>query len=273
MLKMLKYPRTPHIQGSRIQPGDEDLRQIPFRTIAGRQLVVEEKCDGANSAISFDTDGTLLLQSRGHYLVGGSREKHYDLLKKWASVHEECLKDALGSRYVMYGEWMYAKHTVYYDALAHYFLEFDVFDRERGIFLGTSERRQLLAPLPVVSAPVIAQREFKSLDELKSLVGQSAFIRPGHIERLRDWCVANGKCGNADDRCAETDPSATMEGLYVKIEENGEVVSRMKFVRQTFLQNVATSETHWLNRPIVPNLLRYPVEAIYEVQLPKEALG
>ena len=55
--------------------------------------------------------------------------------------------------------------------------------------------------------------------------------------------------------------------------ENGEVVSRMKFVRQTFLQNVATSETHWLNRPIVPNLLRYPVEAIYEVQLPKEALG
>ena len=273
MLKMLKYPRTPHIQGSRIQPGDEDLRQIPFRTIAGRQLVVEEKCDGANSAISFDSDGTLLLQSRGHYLVGGFREKHYDLLKKWASVHETSLKDVLGSRYVMYGEWMYAKHTVYYDALTHYFLEFDVFDRERGIFLGTSERRKLLAPLPVVSAPVIAQREFKSLDELKSLVGQSAFIRSCHIERLRDWCVANGKCGNADDRCAETDPSTTMEGLYVKIEEDGEVVSRMKLVRQSFLQDVATSETHWLNRPIVPNLLRYPVEAIYEAQLPKEALG
>ena len=51
MLKILKYPRTPHIQGSRIQPGDEDLSQIPFRVIAGRRLVVEEKCDGANSAV------------------------------------------------------------------------------------------------------------------------------------------------------------------------------------------------------------------------------
>ena len=73
MLKMLKYPRTPHIQGSRIQPGDEDLSQITFRVIAGRRIVVEEKCDGANSAVSFDTDGSLLLQSRGHYLTGGAR--------------------------------------------------------------------------------------------------------------------------------------------------------------------------------------------------------
>lgn len=27
---IIKYPRTPHIQGSRLQPGDEDLRQRPF---------------------------------------------------------------------------------------------------------------------------------------------------------------------------------------------------------------------------------------------------
>ena len=273
MLKMLKYPRTPHIQGSRIQPGDEDLSQIPFRVIAGRSIVVEEKCDGANSAVSFDADGSLLLQSRGHYLTGGAREKHYDLLKKWASVHQRAFHSVLGSRYVMYGEWMYAKHAIYYDALPHYFLEFDVFDRERGVFLDTSARRALLASLPVVSAPVIAKRAFNSLDELKSLVGPSAFIRPGHIERLREWCVANGRCGDADDRCAETDPATTMEGLYVKVEEEGQVVSRMKFVRQSFLQAVATPDTHWLNRPIVPNLLRYPVEAIYEAQLPKEAAG
>jgi hypothetical protein len=48
-----KYPRTPHIQGSRLQPGDEDLSQIQFKDIAGRHMVLEEKVDGANSAISF----------------------------------------------------------------------------------------------------------------------------------------------------------------------------------------------------------------------------
>ena len=28
--RMIKYPRTPHIEGSRLQPGDEDLSKIPF---------------------------------------------------------------------------------------------------------------------------------------------------------------------------------------------------------------------------------------------------
>ena len=46
-LSILKYPRTPHLEGSRLQPGDEDLSQIRFSEIAGRHLVVEEKCDGA----------------------------------------------------------------------------------------------------------------------------------------------------------------------------------------------------------------------------------
>ena len=55
--RIFKYPRTPHIEGSRLQPGDEDLSQIPFDAIRGRHLVVEEKCDGANSAVSFDADG------------------------------------------------------------------------------------------------------------------------------------------------------------------------------------------------------------------------
>ena len=66
-----KYPRTPHLEGSRLQPGDEDLSQVPFSYIKGKHLVVEEKIDGANTAISFSEDGELLLQSRGHYLTGG----------------------------------------------------------------------------------------------------------------------------------------------------------------------------------------------------------
>ncbi len=59
--RIIKYPRTPHLEGSRLQIGDEDLSQIPFSTIAGRHLAVEEKIDGANSAISFSRDGQLLL--------------------------------------------------------------------------------------------------------------------------------------------------------------------------------------------------------------------
>ena len=63
--RIIKYPRTPHIEGSRLQPGDEDMSQRGFLEIAGRHVVVEEKIDGANTALSFTPQGELRLQSRG----------------------------------------------------------------------------------------------------------------------------------------------------------------------------------------------------------------
>ncbi len=80
MMKLYKYPRTHHLEGSRFQPGDEELDSIPFSQIQGRHIVVEEKLDGANTGISFDDEGRLFLQSRGHFLDGGPRERQFDLV-------------------------------------------------------------------------------------------------------------------------------------------------------------------------------------------------
>lgn len=264
--KITKYPRTPHLEGSRLQSGDEDLSQIPFSHIAGGKIIVEEKCDGANSAISFDGDGNLLLQSRGHYLTGGYREKHYNLMKQWANIHRSVFYDVLGNRYIMYGEWMYAKHTVFYNNLPHYFLEFDVYDRETNKFLDTPSRRGMLSGLPVVSVPVLKNTAFKNLSGLTDLIVQSCFIRKGHMEQLKEYCIHAGE--DAEKRCGETDPSILMEGLYIKIERNGEVEERMKFVRSSFLQCVELSNSHWLSRPIIPNQLAYPLENIFAPELP-----
>ncbi|MBQ3330120.1 MAG: RNA ligase family protein [Ruminococcus sp.] len=260
-LKLIKYPRTPHIEGSRLQPGDEDLSQIPFKLTAGRHIVVEEKVDGANTAVSFSSDGVLRLQSRGHYLEGGYREKHYHLLKQWANVRRDSLFSVLGSRYIMYGEWLYAKHTVYYDALPHYFLEFDIYDRESGSYLDTPSRRALLGKLPVVSAPVLFEGELNSREELLRLLTKSNYITDEHVQNLREECNKLGL--DAERQLRETDLSDLMEGLYIKIEENGEVVDRMKYVRASFLQTVDASGTHWLERPIVPNRLSVPIDSLF----------
>ena len=256
-----KYPRTPHLEGSRLQPGDEDLSQIPFSDIKEKYLVIEEKIDGANSAISFSEEGELLLQSRGHYLTGGYRERHFNLLKQWANVHMDNFFDVLGTRYIMYGEWMYAKHSVYYDALPAYFMEFDIFDREREVFLDTPSRRKLTAQMPICSVPVLAQGVFESTEQILSYLGESNYIRAGHIERLREYCLNNGQ--DAQKRCAETDQSTTMEGLYIKIEENGCTVGRLKYVRVSFAQTIAQSGTHWIDRPIIPNGLAVPMENLF----------
>lgn len=251
---IIKYPRTPHLEGSRLQPGDEDLSQIPFETIKGKRIVIEEKVDGANSAVSFDPQGNLLLQSRGHYLTGGYREKHYDLFKSWANEHRYEFYEVLGCRYVMYGEWLYAKHTVYYDALPAYFLEFDILDRETDRFLDTPSRHELIKDLPVFSVPVLAKGCFDKREKVISYLGRSNYITDEHIEHLRNESTELGL--DVERQLRETDASDLMEGLYIKVEENGCVVDRMKYVRASFLQTVDASETHWLQRPIVPNLLR-----------------
>ncbi|HEY4355759.1 MAG TPA: RNA ligase family protein [Acidobacteriaceae bacterium] len=228
MRTIVKFPRTPHLEGSRTQPGDEDVPIVSPRDLRGRFLVVEEKVDGANSGISFDTNGTLILQCRGHVLSGGPRERQFDLFKRWANHHRAALWQVLGTRYVMYGEWLYARHTIRYDQLPHYFLEFDLLDTETEEFLGTDRRRNVLGGAPIVSAPVLGSGNF---DRLEHLLGPS--------------------------QCASTE---RMEGLYIKWEEHGTVRGRYKFVRSSFLQAVEDQGEHWMDRPIEPNTLRDGVD-------------
>ncbi len=253
MKSLTKYPRTRHLQGSRLQPGDHDLSAVPFSELAGCRLVVEEKLDGANAAFSFDGSGKLYLQSRGHFLTGGSRERHFDLFKTWAACHQGVLFEALGPGVVVYGEWLFAKHTVFYDRLPHYFMEFDILDTGTGVFLSTERRRELLAGLPVRSVPVLYRGADWTPETIPTMVRPSLY----KSDRWRDTLsqVTRGEGLDVTQVGRETDPEDLAEGLYIKHEQGGEVVGRYKWVRHSFLTAVVESESHWLCRPIVPNQL------------------
>lgn len=254
MQQIRKYPRTPHIEGSRFQPGDEDLPSIPFKNIAGEYIVVAEKMDGANSAISFSPAGELRLQSRGHYLTGGPREKHFDLLKTWGHRYAAELFQLLDKRYVMYGEWLYAKHTIFYDNLPHYFMEFDILDLETNIFLSTAARRKMLNPYPfITSEKILFEGKLHHLPELQVLLQPSTFISATSREKLHAHCLENRL--DPERALLETDTSPLMEGLYIKRESADIVLDRFKYVRADFLTAVENAQSHWLNRPIIPNQL------------------
>lgn len=253
-----KYPRTRHIEGSRLQPGDEDLDAVPFSRIAGRHVVVEEKMDGANVGIRFAPAGRLVLQSRGHTLAGGPRERPFALFKQWATACAGPLADRLADRFLLYGEWLHAKHTVYYDHLPHWLMEFDVLDTTDGSFLDTPRRRALLAGLPVPSVRVLFSGTLRRPEDLAALLGPSPFITADHLGRLRQETERLGLDVGKVTR--ETDPSRLMEGLYVKVEEGGVVRERYKFVRTDFLAAIARADGHWRERPIVPNRLAAGVD-------------
>lgn len=253
-----KYPRTPHLEGSGVQPGDETLASISFQELVGRRLVITEKMDGANCGIRFTADGRLLLQSRGHYLVGGGRERQFDLFKAWTYRNAAELWDVLSDRYLLYGEWLYAKHTLFYTELSHYFLEFDIYDAMAGEFLDTDRRQGLLDRLPfVVSTRLIMRAVMPSLTSIIDLMAPSPFVGHEFLCRLQECCEASGL--KTDQVLRETDQTGLMEGLYLKVEEGGLVTARCKYVRPGFRTAVLDSQSHWKNRPIIPNCLRQGV--------------
>jgi hypothetical protein len=116
----------------------------------------------------------------------------------------------LGPRYIVYGEWLYAKHTIFYDALPHWFLEFDVLDTVDGAFLSTECRRALLEGLPLVSVPVLREGPVRDIGELRALIGPSRFKSPYWRGRLDSRCTEL-RLDPARVH-AETDPSDLMEG-------------------------------------------------------------
>lgn len=261
-MSFFKYPRTPHLAGSRLQPGDDSAGQIQLDELAGCHLVFEEKLDGANAAIGFDQTGRLMLQSRSHILAGGAREAQFNLFKAWAQTHERGFKTLLGRRFLMFGEWCFAKHTVFYDRLPHYFLEFDIYDREREIFLSTPRRHALLAGLPVVSAPVVHRGLLPKKTDLSGLVRPSPYKSPDWRQSLRSAAAEAGL--DIATVLSQTEDSDLAEGLYLKHEDEEHVISRFKFVRADFHQTILDSGSHWQERPILPNRLADGIDLFAE---------
>lgn len=268
MVDIAKYPRTEHVEGSRLQKGDEDLDQVPLSSLVGKNVVIEEKVDGGNSGISAPNE-QVTLQSRGHYLTGGPRESQFTLLKQWAATHQDLFSIALGDQHVVYGEWLYKKHTVFYDLLPHYWMEFDILDRTRSDFaafrksgfvdssklhfLDTPSRAAMLAGLPYVPVKVLWQGIWAEGMRFEDFIARSHFktddwrdVLRQQVERLGfDWKLV----------WDHTDHSDLMEGLYIKWEENGRVMGRYKFVRHDFVSLIVSNDEHHDNLPLVPNIL------------------
>ncbi|MCI0746406.1 MAG: RNA ligase family protein [Verrucomicrobia subdivision 3 bacterium] len=230
----IKYPRTPHLFGSKGTDDDKHLgREESEAFIADSWLIVEEKLDGTNVGIHFNSRGRMVLQCRGHEITEGMHPQ-YDLFKQWTSVKRPVFEAMLGDRFILYGEWLYAKHSVHYRKLPHYFFEFDIYDKDTGQFLDLKSRLELLEGTGIQTVPVI-HRGAVTADELRSLIRPSAF-------------------GSAFDNPLTGKTDHLMEGLYLRTEANGRVTRRAKMVRVEFVEKVKESE-HWQHQKMVPNEL------------------
>lgn len=206
-------------------PGQSDPEAVPFSELAGKFLVIEEKVDGAGVSIEFDDSLNLIVSHRGSPATGSEFKK----LHQWVNQRSTELFDVLENRYVMFGEWMFKKHTIFYNNLPDYFLESDVYDKKYNQWLSTAKRQEVLRNLEVHSVPVLSDGKYESLESVLSHLDYSCFIDPLEL--------------------------FNMEGLYIKHEEGDQVIGRYKYVRYEFLKQILDSGTHVRDREIIPNQL------------------
>lgn len=246
----MKLPRTLHIEGSRLPAGKTDPEAIEFNKLNGQFLVIEEKVDGAGVSISLDTHFNLKINHRGSPATG----KEFKPLHEWAEKHWEDLVYLLGERYTLFGEWMYTKHTIYYDSLPHLFLESDIYDNTRKIWLSTNARNNLLGGCKFIKqVPVLAAFKPSALWQITNLVGKTKFQSPEWQDKLRAKCNLLG--ADFETVLQQTDKSGMMEGLYIKQEDDLQVTGRYKFIRYEFLDTILTSGSHVRDRLPIYNSL------------------
>ena len=220
--EFFKFPSTPHLttlKGVEVRD-DKVLSEAERIDFLQHELIVEEKVDGANLGISFDSEGNLFLQNRGSYLkfpaVGQWKQ-----LELWLNPKMDALFETLTDRYILFGEWCYAQHSVFYNRLPDWFLDFDIYDKQAEKFLSVERRKKLFKKMGIKEVPQICNGHY-SFKEISTLLAQSKI----------------------SDKLAE--------GLYLRIDNTDWLQKRAKLVRASFIQSV---DEHWSRGAIKPNRL------------------
>jgi hypothetical protein len=220
--EFVNYPRTPHLFGSKGTDDDKHMGEDEsHHFLSDKSLIVEEKLDGTNVGIHFTVEREMVLQCRGHLITEGMHPQ-YDLFKQWNAVKRSVLEDRLADRYLLFGEWLYARHSVQYRQLPHYFFEFDIYDKEGEDFLSLERRLTLLKGTGIHTVPVLHVGALNR-ERLGNLIGPSRF----------DSEFENPLTKRIDH---------LMEGLYLRTEQDGVVTGRAKVVRPEFVEKVKQSE-------------------------------
>jgi ATP-dependent RNA circularization protein (DNA/RNA ligase family) len=188
--------------------------------LAGK-VQIEEKVDGANTGIIRHKKG-FSLQKRGS-LVGQSEHPQFGFFHNWANMDAYDKIMAVPPGHLIYGEWCWAQHTIYYDKLPDYFLAFDVIRTPNMHWLDPEERFEFCIKYGFEQVPLIAYDYFNRIDLHRLIPGPSAF-------------------------------GEFAEGIVVKRYRKGEYL-RGKIVKPEFMKTLDEEDEHWTKRKLVINKL------------------
>jgi hypothetical protein len=219
MSDLPEYPPTKHLpwkpNASRddLIASDDEAKVI----FSAERLSCEEKMDGANVGVALGPT----IRNRRHILRKGypaSTPAKRQFVPLWNWYYENVdrfqrLEKAVGTCAV-YGEWLWATHTIFYDKLPEYLMPFDVWITDAKRFMDPFEAYKALSAAGFSPVPVLRTGPFKDYTELEALVQQESLFVSG----------------------------TPREGAYLKIGDGTWLTHRFKMVRPGFAQHEGWNE-------------------------------
>jgi len=226
-----KFVRTGHLINLGAATSDDIVLKA---TSSDHDVVITEKVDGANLGFSLSNERMLLVQNRSHY-ISSATHAQFRPLDDWVEEHREGLYRVLDrdpsfpERFILYGEWLVATHSIPYTHLPDRVLAFDLYDRSSRTWADRDSLARLLEGTGISMVPVLYRGARPSEQRLREMVHLPSLFYEGPVE-----------------------------GIYVKEEKDGRVISRGKIVRGDFTAGITE---HWEKARLRKNgILRGEVE-------------
>lgn len=161
-----KYPRTYHLPWS---PGttsdDKKLSGDWFDNYKGREIVITEKLDGENTAMT-----RYNVFARSH---GAPTRSPWSRNMWEADSFFWRIKDKIGENETVFGENLFGVHSIYYNRLPAYYHIFAVRDDERNLWLSWDDVVSYAYILGLPSVPVIWRGVAESEEQIKSIIDET----------------------------------------------------------------------------------------------------
>lgn len=172
--KLIKYLSTPFLP---LSPGNEenDINLTDLKPFLNQPIIITIKMDGSNVCIS---------KEGGVTARNGLTANHtsFSLLKeRFANEYQDKLVPGIQ----IFGEWLFAKHSVHYNdnlQLQNYFQIFHVYDQNKEIFLGWNAVEKWANILNITTVPILEKNIYKNEYELTQAIQNHAYkvVQEGH---------------------------------------------------------------------------------------------
>jgi len=168
------YPRVPHLFATAgVNREDAVLTKAGARALLGSPVLVEEKLDGANVVIWINGHGAIEVAGRAGPNAR-DRSRQLGPLRQWALTRADAFRKLLGGGRVLYGEWLWFAHGVYYDGPPAWLIALDLFNGETG-WLAPEERDAHCREVGLCVPPRLGAGLFEDTAALDALLGPARY--------------------------------------------------------------------------------------------------